>query len=795
MVNFFKSIFIVIVFIIVFILVPFSRIYALKTPTHMNLNEYIVRNELNGFNIDLFFKSFVGFDGGINQNILNHKAYRWIVEGGETEDEFPRYLNHFHDPLTNEGLWLLNGNSAIDWAFMEIRQQNYGGTYSWKDARQDYYNALTCNSYVDPVENQFWRDTYMSWTLRALGQLMHLVEDMSVPAHARDDAHILDEKIFTKYETWIDINGRDREPNFGFENPKIANFFRLRNCENLYGYLIDGIAPFVNIPGDIPLVFFDPVELCAVSKLSNVSASNLFDNEKYTESNLNPAITTGADIGLSEYSNANFLSASTIFDFYEYPIRDHCDLIEYVDPVTSITSTYLSKSTDGETVMYFAKCSRYYKYLPSDLNINGVGIKLDDRVRACYAQKLIPRAIGYSSQLLHYFFRGKIEISLPDDGFYAMTNQEAPEDGFISFKLLAQNISDWGEEMTGGFVDLVVKYKTSPDGCDPFTNDSIWNAACSTQNLPFEYVTVPYPEMVTIPRAPAQPIELEFILTDPIPLWATDVYIYLVYRGQLGNEGNVNYAGEFDPGEYAVAVGFKDISEPTPIHIFNNMDKICLDTISPQGNRAKGWFDAGLPAITRVDTWEINKYGNNNGKGDEYDVYSHRIHELYVRFSSTDAPQTVGMNEGEYHYYFEDIPPGTLLNKMYLLTDSAVNSVDPDPGNNMPDVFSIHVSLCFSTEAVEGPLKAEHDALWDHYTIWQKINGGMTSEFTRKAVWNQWIVDSNGDYNRVVSLFNYFREHEMWGGTRILNPPYHPDIFCDPENPVSHCPMDDLNEP
>lgn len=747
----------------------------------MNLNEYIVRNELNGFNIDLFFKSFVGFDGGINQNILNHKAYRWIVEGGETEDKFPRYLNHFHDPLTNEGLWLLNGNSAIDWAFMEIRQQSWGGHYSWKDARQDYYNALTCNSYDDPFENERWRDTYMSWTLRALGQLMHLVEDMSVPAHARNDAHILDENIFTKYELWLDSD-------HNFELNQIGNNFQLRNCENLYGYDIGTLPSIVNIPGDIPLVFFNPVELCTV-RLSSVPASNLFDNEKYTESNLNPAITTGADIGLSEYSNANFLSASTIFDFYKYPMIGHCDHIEYVDPVTGITSTYLSKNTDGETVKYLAKCGRYYKYLPSDLNIV-LGIKLDDRVRACYAQKLIPRAIGYSSQLLHYFFRGKIEISLPEDGFYAKTDQDSPEDGFISIKLLAQNISDFGEEMTGGFVDLVVKYKNSH--CDPFTNDSIWDETCSTQNLPFEYITVQYPEMVTIPMAPAQPIELEFTLTDPIPLWATDVYIFLVYRGRLGEEGNINYAGEFDPGEYAVAVGFKDISEPTPIHIYNNMDKICLDTITPQNSREKGWHDAGSPAITAVDTREINKYGNNNGIGDEYDVYSHRINKLYVRFSSVDDPQTVGMNEGEYHYYLEDILPGTLLNKMYLLTDSKVDNIDPE--NNTYEVFSFHVSLCFSLEAEEGALKTEHDELWYHYTIQQKINGGMTKESTREAIKNQWEVDSNGDDCRFASLFNYFRGHEIWDCTRIINPPYHPDILRDPENPESHCPMDGLNE-
>ena len=48
-------------------------------------------------------------------------------------------------------------------------------------------------------------------------------------------------------------------------------------------------------------------------------------------------------------------------------------------------------------------------------------------------------------------------------------------------------------------------------------------------------------------------VELTFDLSEkPIPLWAINVFIRLVYHGQLGSEDG------------AVVVGFKDISEPTP---------------------------------------------------------------------------------------------------------------------------------------------------------------------------------------------------------------------------------------
>ena len=38
----------------------------------------------------------------------------------------------------------------------------------------------------------------------------------------------------------------------------------------------------------------------------------------------------------------------------------------------------------------------------------------DEEAHKDYAKKLIPRAVGYSAGLLDYFFRGEIEISLPD---------------------------------------------------------------------------------------------------------------------------------------------------------------------------------------------------------------------------------------------------------------------------------------------------------------------------------------------------------------------------------------------
>ena len=54
--------------------------------------------------------------------------------------------------------------------------------WSWPSARVRYYQALT---EADPVIREaLWADLF-----RALGQVMHLVVDASVPEHTRNDMH------------------------------------------------------------------------------------------------------------------------------------------------------------------------------------------------------------------------------------------------------------------------------------------------------------------------------------------------------------------------------------------------------------------------------------------------------------------------------------------------------------------------------------------------------------------------------------------------------------------------------
>ena len=84
------------------------------------------------------------------------------------------------------GIWdtgLFSGMSAIDWAMQPLNSQSCG-CYSWNDVREYYYRALTS-------PDKRTREINFAETFRGLGQLMHLVQDMSVPDHVRNSSHIL----------------------------------------------------------------------------------------------------------------------------------------------------------------------------------------------------------------------------------------------------------------------------------------------------------------------------------------------------------------------------------------------------------------------------------------------------------------------------------------------------------------------------------------------------------------------------------------------------------------------------
>ncbi len=126
----------------------------------------------------------------------------WIIDGGYSADEpeATMALAHFYDPKAPAGQhyltdqqFLVNfvshynseyanpGIDAVQWAF---HGENWGTAfdqkYSWADGKDYLTQALASPDAGNVNYGQAWR---------SLGETMHLMADMTVPAHVRNDGH------------------------------------------------------------------------------------------------------------------------------------------------------------------------------------------------------------------------------------------------------------------------------------------------------------------------------------------------------------------------------------------------------------------------------------------------------------------------------------------------------------------------------------------------------------------------------------------------------------------------------
>lgn len=177
-----------------------SKAYSYKT-THPLLTKEIV---------DLYNERF--------DNIITEEDSWWIMRGSSLEDKpLSRTVNHFFDPINGKGLngkdidWLSPVISVIEsfivsnkeWANNAAVQANFPGE-AYKNNALNPYARLT----KDPIDSNstFTWDKAIYLFLKGerkkafecLGHILHLLEDLGVPAHTRNDPHLLGDP----YEKW-----------------------------------------------------------------------------------------------------------------------------------------------------------------------------------------------------------------------------------------------------------------------------------------------------------------------------------------------------------------------------------------------------------------------------------------------------------------------------------------------------------------------------------------------------------------------------------------------------------------
>lgn len=203
-----------------------------------------------------------------------------------------------------------------------------------------------------------------------------------------------------------------------------------------------------------------------------VPITQLFDANQYE--GFTPS-TSNAQ-GLAEYTNANFASEDTIFTeilspghlhYFPFPRRE--DTEEYEEDMGGKVRTYFRKVQNGEPIEHFAVAGRFYKYLPwwPWAQIDFIGF--DRSCHVDYAEKLIPRAVGYSTAQLNYFFRGRMDLIENSDnpGSYVIENK-TEEDMVGTFELYYDNESDLRVKVpdeNGGF-PIVTSIPAGGKSCD-----------------------------------------------------------------------------------------------------------------------------------------------------------------------------------------------------------------------------------------------------------------------------------------------------------------------------------------
>lgn len=175
--------------LLVGILVPSQPGFSWYDATHTGINMKAASLQVgDSFSLDEHLRTHLGLKEGLQTMLKGRAITRILGDGGRSEDMVPRWINHFHDPVqpwNTAGLWIPGSSSSVIWAQLARGAQNslptlFTGAYSWHDARAYYREALTGATAVV-------REEALSKTFRALGQVMHLVADVAVPNHSRND--------------------------------------------------------------------------------------------------------------------------------------------------------------------------------------------------------------------------------------------------------------------------------------------------------------------------------------------------------------------------------------------------------------------------------------------------------------------------------------------------------------------------------------------------------------------------------------------------------------------------------
>ncbi len=199
----------------------------------------IIPAKANGYGIEThayLTSEAIKFYNSKSTDRIDEKYFNYIIDGSKREDDSPRWLNHFYDPvfnrplvansvvekslITNLGLDLMKPiiTTAKDWALNTSKQKNI----LWK------IRIINVASILSGTEKEelsgFDKSSAFTWDIAldlyakgekekafyALGHILHLMEDMAVPEHTRNDTHA-EGSPYEKYASRFALSSPDND--------------------------------------------------------------------------------------------------------------------------------------------------------------------------------------------------------------------------------------------------------------------------------------------------------------------------------------------------------------------------------------------------------------------------------------------------------------------------------------------------------------------------------------------------------------------------------------------------------
>jgi len=317
------------IFVLGFFIANFNSAFAYDAGTHAFLTNEVVK----------FY----------NQHFPNNKIsddlIPYLIDGSRREDDPPRWMNHFYDPVYNRGLTdstLGTWQKSKDWA----QDSNNQNSLTYKvpatiasiltAIQQQKISALTTESdFTWQRAINFYVQGEKEKAMFTLGHILHLIEDSSVPDHTRNDPHPGD----SPYENYTQ--------KFTLSNPDKDLSKRLQNKS--------------------PII------------LSNLNS--YFDE-------------------LAKYSNNNFYSKDTI------GIQSGYELPQTEGVVKDGDYYYAFKQDELKNIYYLFVYKNYHNSLVLETK-NNIALKLEDenKVVDSYWSRLSTKSVQYAAGIINLFFQ------------------------------------------------------------------------------------------------------------------------------------------------------------------------------------------------------------------------------------------------------------------------------------------------------------------------------------------------------------------------------------------------------